>query len=307
MAYLHHLEASMQCSGNGVRNVAGNTLDVQDSVIQGMNQYAVYYAGGLQPWSINNVYNETGNCTNPSYPGSLAGIAGYIATGNALSIQNDAPIGGSTPVFITGGGTASQRNYYVVPKDSSLGIGPMMFIGTAQPSTSGTSIPLYWPNPDLKGAGTRTFDIVVTDGYLSDDCTVHGKCVLDCHGHEWQLQQRRNLQLHGYARGDDSLHSEQCLVGTDTSLLAGGVDSEQRSERLPESVRAGEFDYLDFILAEGVLQTRSDRGAKLFLYAILGSVSGGGFVGKREQQSGSAGGADWAGVGVVEFGDQRGA
>jgi hypothetical protein len=164
VAYLHHLEASMQCSGNGVRNVAGNTLDVQDSVIQGMNQYAVYYAGGLQPWSINNVYNETGNCTNPSYPGSLAGIAGYIATGNALSIQNDAPIGGSTPVFITGGGTASQRNYYVVPKDSSLGTGPMMFIGTAQPSTSGTSIPLYWPNPDLKGAGTRTFDIVVTTG-----------------------------------------------------------------------------------------------------------------------------------------------
>jgi hypothetical protein len=38
VAYLHHLEASMQCSGNGVRNVAGNTLDVQDSVIQGMNQ-----------------------------------------------------------------------------------------------------------------------------------------------------------------------------------------------------------------------------------------------------------------------------
>jgi hypothetical protein len=164
VAYIHHLEASMQCSGNGVRNVAGNTLDVQDSVIQGMNQYAIYYAGGLQPWSINNVYNEVGTCTNPMYPGSLAGVAGYIAAGNALTIQNDAPVGGSTPMFITGGGSGSQRNYYVVAKDSALGTGPMMFIGTAQPATSGTSIPLYWPNPDLKGAGTRTFDIVVTSG-----------------------------------------------------------------------------------------------------------------------------------------------
>lgn len=164
VTYLHHLEASMQCSGNGVRNVSGNTLDVQDSVIQGTNQYAIYYAGGMQPWSTNNVYNESGSCTNPFYPGSLAATAGYIATGNALTIQNDAPIGGTFPTFATGGGTSSQRNYYVVPKDTNLGTGPMMFIGTAQPSTSGTSIPLYWPNPDLSGSGTRSFDILVTTG-----------------------------------------------------------------------------------------------------------------------------------------------
>ena len=164
VAYLHHIEASMQCSGNGIRNVAGNTLDVQDSVIQGNNQYAIYYAGGLQPWSMNNVYNESGPCMNPLYPSSLVASAGYIATGNALTIQNDAPIGGVLPMFVTGGGSGSQRNYYVVPKDSNLGTAPMMFIGMAQPATSSTNIPLYWPNPDLKGAGTRTFDIVVTTG-----------------------------------------------------------------------------------------------------------------------------------------------
>ncbi|PYX45450.1 MAG: hypothetical protein DMG79_19265, partial [Acidobacteria bacterium] len=164
VGYLHHLEASLQCSGNGVRNVSGNTLDIQDSVIQGTSQYAAFYGGGLQSWSINNVYNESGACTNPIYPGSLSAIAGYISTINALTIQGDAPIGGALPVFASGGPTSAQRNYYVVPKDSILGTGPMMFIGTALPLTSGTSIPLYWPNPDLVGSGTRTFDIVVSIG-----------------------------------------------------------------------------------------------------------------------------------------------
>ncbi len=166
VAYIHHLEAAMQCSGNGVRNVAGNTLEVADSVIEGTAQYSIYYAGGLQPWQMSNVYNETGACTNPFYPGSLAGISGIIENGanSAVTITGDAPIGGSFPQFVSGGTSGSQRNYYVVPKDSNLGTGPMMFIGTAQPATSGTSIPLYWPNPDLVGAGTRTFDILVTIG-----------------------------------------------------------------------------------------------------------------------------------------------
>ncbi|HEY3974317.1 MAG TPA: hypothetical protein VGM18_15030 [Candidatus Sulfotelmatobacter sp.] len=164
VAYLHHLEASFQCSGNGVRSVSGNTLDVQDSVIQGTNQYAIYYAGGLQPWSTNNVYNESGACTNPFYPGSQTAIAGYIAGVDAVTLEDDAPIGGAFPTFVSGGSASSQRNYYVVPKDSNLGTGPMMFIGNALPATSGTSIPLYWPSPDLAGAGTRTFDILVTLG-----------------------------------------------------------------------------------------------------------------------------------------------
>ena len=164
VGYLHHLEASMQCSGNGVRNVAGNTLDVQDSVIQGVNQYAIYYGGGLQPWSMSNVYNESGSCNNPFYPGSLAAVAGYIDNAQALTVVGDAPIGGVFPQFASGGAAGSQRNYYVVPVDANLGIGPMMFIGSALPATSGTGIPLYWPNPDLVGAGSRSFYILVTIG-----------------------------------------------------------------------------------------------------------------------------------------------
>ena len=163
--YIHHLEASMQCGGNGIRNVAGNTMDVQDSVIQGTSQYSIYYANGLNSWEINNVYYETGNCSNPAYTaGSFTAEAGFISNSGSLSIQGNAPIGGGLPQFVTGGGAGSQRNYFVVAHDTKKGISPMLFIGTAQPATSQTSIALYWPNLDLNGSGTRTWDIIVTLG-----------------------------------------------------------------------------------------------------------------------------------------------
>jgi hypothetical protein len=166
VAYLQHVEASMQCSGNGVRDTAGNTLSVKDSVIQGTNQYGIYYSGGLSSWEVDNVYNESGDCVNPFYPVSMASTAGLIANGSnaALTLTGDAPIGGVFPQFATGGSSATQRNYYVVPKDSNLGTGPMMFIGTALPTSGSVTIPLYWPDPDLAGSGTRTFDILVTVG-----------------------------------------------------------------------------------------------------------------------------------------------
>jgi hypothetical protein len=166
VAYIQHVEASMQCSGNGVRDIAGNTLSVKDSVIQGTNQYSVYYSGGLSSWELDNVYNESGDCVNPFYPVSLPSTAGLIGNGGnaALTITGDAPIGGVLPQFATGGSSATQRNYYVIPKDSNLGTGPMMFIGSALPSSGSVSIPVYWPNPDLAGSGTRTFDILVTVG-----------------------------------------------------------------------------------------------------------------------------------------------
>lgn len=164
--YIHHLEASMQCGGNGIRNVAGNTMHVTDSVIQGTSQYSIFYGNGMNPWEIDNVYYETGSCTNPAYAaGSYAAEAGYISnSGSSLSIQGNAPIGGAFPSFASGGGAGSQRNYYVVAHDTNKGVSPLLVIGTAQPATSGTSIPLYWPNMDLSGSGTRTWDIVVTLG-----------------------------------------------------------------------------------------------------------------------------------------------
>jgi hypothetical protein len=164
--YIHHVEASMQCGGNGIRNVAGNTMDVKDSVIQGTSQYSIFYGNGLNPWEVDNVYYETGSCTNPFYAaGTFAAEAGFISNTNSqFTIQGNAPLGGAAPVFASGGSAAAQRNYFVVAHDTNLGISPMLFIGTAQPATSSTSFPLYWPNLELSGAGTRTWDVIVSTG-----------------------------------------------------------------------------------------------------------------------------------------------
>ncbi len=167
--YISHLEASMQCGGNGIRNVSGNTMSVRDSVIQGNNQYSIYYGNGLNPWEIDNVYTEQTNCSNYSYPnvGSSPpeSTASFISnTGQPFTIQGNAPIGGQLPVFTTTGPSTAQRNYFVVARDTKLGISPMLFIGTARPATTRTSIPLYWPNFELTGSGIRTWDIIVTIG-----------------------------------------------------------------------------------------------------------------------------------------------
>jgi len=163
---IHHVEASMQCGGNGIRNIAGNTMDVKDSVIQGTSQYSIFYGNGMNPWEVDNVYYETGTCANPFYAaGSFTAEAGFISnTASLFTIQGNSPLGGSPPVFAGGGTGAAQRNYYVVAHDSNLGTSPLLFIGTAQPATSSTSIALYWPNLELTGAGTRTWDVLVTIG-----------------------------------------------------------------------------------------------------------------------------------------------
>jgi hypothetical protein len=164
--YIHHVEASLQCGGNGIRNLAGNTMDVKDSVIQGTSQYSIFYGNGLNPWEVDNVYYETGTCTNPFYTaGSFAAEAGFISnTASQFTIQGNAPLGGGTPSFASGGTPTTQRNYFVVAHDTNLGVSPLLFIGTAQPASTGTSIPLYWPNLELTGAGTRTWDVIVTIG-----------------------------------------------------------------------------------------------------------------------------------------------
>ena len=169
VAYLHHLELSMQCGGNGIRNSAGNTMKIADSVIQGFNQYGVYYANGLQSAESDNVYEESGYCANGAYPANGGNCqlaqAGYIINGPPFTIQGNAPTSGAVPQFATGGTCSTgQRNYYVVIHDANLGTSPMLYFGYACPATSGTSVPLAWPNPDLAGSGARTFDILATVG-----------------------------------------------------------------------------------------------------------------------------------------------
>ena len=160
---IEHLEASMQCSGNGVRYAAGNSAHIVDSVIQGFSQYGIYYAGGLQPLRVEGVYQESGAaCANPAYPGNLASNAG-IVTNKDVSIVGDDPIGGGFPSFVAQNRGAQVNNYYVDIHSSAQGNMGMFYIGGCSTSGAGNCT-TYWPEPDLAGLGTVTYDVLKTVG-----------------------------------------------------------------------------------------------------------------------------------------------
>ena len=166
---IDHAEISMQCSGNGVRYNSGNTLHVWNSVIQGFNQYGVYYAGGLQNVMLGGVYQESGACTNPFYAANqcagsaTCGASAGIITNNDLTYVGDDPLGGQLPSFLAANPGSQQNNYYVVVKSSNLNSLGMYFIGSC--FTTGTgNCTTYWPEPNLDSLGTVTYDVLVTVG-----------------------------------------------------------------------------------------------------------------------------------------------
>ncbi len=161
ITYIHNTElTNVNCATAG-----GNGFVFTDSVCQGFPTFGVRYFGGYQPATIENVYQEsTGTSINPLY-GSLAAQAGYVlGGGSGTKILGTFPTQGYSPVFSTGGGTAAERTYFVVPRSSTQGYGPVLFIGSAEPSSSSVSIPLTWPSVELQGVGTLTFDVLVTTG-----------------------------------------------------------------------------------------------------------------------------------------------
>jgi hypothetical protein len=165
---IDHAEISMQCGGNGIRYSSGNTLHVWNSVVQGFNQYGIYYGGGLQNVMTGGVYQESGNCTNPFYPscagGTTCGSSSGIITNNDLTYLGDDPIGGQLPSFLAANPGSQQNNYFVVINSSAQGgnVG-MYFIGSCLTTGSG-NCSTYWPRPNLDTLGTVTYDVLVTVG-----------------------------------------------------------------------------------------------------------------------------------------------
>lgn len=179
VSYIRHADFSLQCGGNGVRNASGNTLTVEDSVIQGFSQYGAVYAsagGGLQPWMAIGIYQESSrDCYNWFYPHSsysngtgkgLVAQAGFLTNGQIFDLVSDYPIGGASPFFTADNPSTSQQenNYYVIPHSSEQrGYGPMLHVGTCLSIGKGNCY-LAWPNIDLHDMGTVTWDILVTFG-----------------------------------------------------------------------------------------------------------------------------------------------
>jgi hypothetical protein len=165
ITYIHNSEfTNINCFTGGP-----NGAVISDSVCQAYPLFGIRYFGGLQPITMQNVYQETSaGIYNPLYSGNLAAQMGSLIQGGFGSrILGVFPLMGWEPVFATGGSTA--RNYWVVVHSSTQGVGPMMYIGSAQPATGSASILLQWPSVELQTSaggslGTVTWDILVTTG-----------------------------------------------------------------------------------------------------------------------------------------------
>lgn len=158
-------DLSVNCATNGIRNDSGNTLGIQDSVVQGFRQFGVRSTAGIQGATINNLYEEVGSCTNPQYPGTPIAATGYI--GGRVKITGEAPIAGHIPAFTAANPGGIVNNYYIHPIAGTMGSGPILFAGSC--STTGVgNCTVYWPQiPNDSSSGAITYDVLVTVGTVA--------------------------------------------------------------------------------------------------------------------------------------------
>jgi hypothetical protein len=167
IVYVHDSEFT---NVNCIEGNSGNGLVFSDSVCQGFPVYGVRYFGGYQPATFANVYQEsTGGGQNPLY--GYAAQMGYVVQGGVgTKFVGTFPTSGFAPEFASGGSGSSQRAYFVVPRSSTLGYGPLIFAGYAQPTTSTTNVTLMWPSIELQDGyyhqslGTVTWDVLAVVG-----------------------------------------------------------------------------------------------------------------------------------------------
>lgn len=143
LGWIKNVNLNIQCMGNGIDWQSGNGLRISDSVIQGYAQFGVrggLARGGYNMISLENVYEEVGNCKNPA--GNI-GIAGVIVQGGKIAIRDGEPLNGQMPRFADTGPTT--YHYYLIPHSAKHGYGNALYMGDARTSGSGT-ISLVWPD-----------------------------------------------------------------------------------------------------------------------------------------------------------------
>ncbi len=143
LGWIKNVNLNIQCMGNGIDWQSGNGLRISDSVIQGYAQYGVRGGlahGGYNMISLENVYEEVGNCKNPA--GNI-GIAGVIVQGGKVAIRDGEPLNATIPRFANTGPVT--YSYYLVPHSATHGDGNALYMGDARTNGSGT-IPLLWPD-----------------------------------------------------------------------------------------------------------------------------------------------------------------
>jgi hypothetical protein len=165
--FISHSDAT----NNNFFTGGSNGVIIKDSVCQGEPVFCVRYFGALQPAVFDSMYQDSGG-TNPLYNQVVQ--MGLLTSGSrGTTIHGNLPLTAAAPVFVSGGSTTTQRNYFVVPRSSVFGYFMPLFIGTALPTSGSVSIPLTWPSIEMQDGfshasiGTLTWDILVTIGQAS--------------------------------------------------------------------------------------------------------------------------------------------
>ena len=166
VGWLNGLNLSMQCNGNGVNWLSGNSIDITDAVIQGQSQFAVQAGtmrGNFAGAASTNIYGEASTaCKNPFY--TAVGLSGPAAVsqagarvlGNDLSFGAQ-PVGPSGAMPNFAGGGATTYTYWLVIHDGANISAPLRF-GVATPRPG--SFRIAWPRYASQSAGIVLYDIL---------------------------------------------------------------------------------------------------------------------------------------------------
>jgi len=148
---------SAQGAFNGIDNQDANTLRVSDSVVQGYAQFGIRSAGSNNnvAATLDNVYMEVGNATNPLG----VGTAGLISEGFISVMHSTAPAG-KLPQFGSTTSTLQLYAYYIVVHgtiNSQPVVSAPYLVGWAYQTPP---ITVKWPQPPATNGGALTFDLL---------------------------------------------------------------------------------------------------------------------------------------------------
>jgi len=153
VGWLKNLNISPQCGANGIDWQSGNTLRISDSVVQGYAQFGIrggLARGGFGNIKLDNVYEESGSCTNPT---GNVGQAGMLVQGGPVSISGGEGPSGTVPTFANNG--SNDYRYYLVARHATYGASTPLYFGRALTSGLG-NVTVTWP--DIPAAAS--FDVL---------------------------------------------------------------------------------------------------------------------------------------------------
>jgi hypothetical protein len=159
--HVNNSNISLQCTGNGIDNQDGNTLDVNTTIVQGAAQFGIRAATVYQQNTVtlSGVYGEQDGTCNPLGTGT----AGLIVEGGAANEIGSNP-SGAWPVFANTGPTTDW--YYIVAHSSEYGVSALLMAGYANTSGVGP-IKVVWNQ--IGNVGTIDYDVLrqASNGQLS--------------------------------------------------------------------------------------------------------------------------------------------